>query len=86
MTLFDGDKESSNVLYSRDNVTTENLTKRTRVSVPLSKIDNDHLVLKSPTRPFSYNSMESVKGMTKTMSIHRRKKVLFYMIYIYIYI
>ena len=47
---------------------------------------NDHNDLSPRARLFPYSSMESLKGMTKTMSIHRRQKVQFQYIYIYIYI
>ena len=36
---------------------------------------NDHNDLSPQAKLFPYSSMESLKGMTKTMSIHRRQKL-----------
>ena len=76
MTLFDSDGHFSKVLQSPDKFSLVISTNRTRTVDALSKIYNDHITSKTPTRSLFRHSMETARGMTKTMSIHRRKKVL----------
>ena len=79
MSSLDGDKRSlANV--PPDNPVTVIATNTKRNSGVLLRPNNDlndELDLNPPTRwnITPYNQMESIKGMTKTMSIHRRKKV-----------
>ena len=73
MTSFDGDNNSLN--DSINPVTSSRIKLRIKTSIPsFDKLRND-LVLKPQPRQIPYNQMESIKGMTKTMSIHRQKKV-----------
>ena len=79
MSSLDGDKHSL-VNVPPDNPVTVIATNTKKNSGALLRPTNelnDELDLNPPTRwnITPYNQMESIKGMTKTMSIHRRKKV-----------
>ena len=87
MTLLHGEEDS---IKSFNNVMAAKRINTHGRLLALPVRYNDHNDLNPRAKLFPYSSMESLKGMTKTMSIHRRQKVQFQYdtvsAYIYIYI
>ena len=83
MTLLHGEGDSVQSFNNVMGATRPNSNGRL-LALPVTY--NDHKDPNLRAKLFPYSSMESLKGMTKTMSIHRRQKVNFQYVYMYLYL